>query len=52
MWYSKSIDTVVKELNVNPSQGLSDEEAQSRLVKYGANKLTKKKKTIKKLTNI
>lgn len=50
MWFSKSTEEVLKEINVNPSQGLTDEEAKARLLKYGANKLTgKKKKSILQL---
>jgi Ca2+-transporting ATPase len=47
MWFSKSKEEVLKELNVDPSFGLSDDEAKARLGKYGANKLkVKKKKSI------
>lgn len=50
MWFSKSTEEVLKEINVNPLQGLTDEEAKARLLKYGANKLTgKKKKSILQL---
>ncbi len=44
MWFSKSIEQVLKELKVDPIQGLSDEEVKIRLGKYGDNKLLKKKK--------
>lgn len=44
MWFSKSTEEVLKEINVNLSQGLSDEEAKTRLGKYGLNKLASKKK--------
>jgi Ca2+-transporting ATPase len=44
MWFSKSKEEVLKEINVDPSHGLSDQEAKARLEKYGANKLTGKKK--------
>jgi len=44
MWFSKSTEEVLKEINVNPSQGLSEEEAKTRLVKYGPNRLEGKKK--------
>ncbi len=44
MWFSKSIEEVLKEINVDPLIGLSDEEAKVRLEKYGANKLLGKKK--------
>lgn len=47
MWFLKSTEEVIKELDVNPSTGLSEEEAKARLVKYGPNKLHgKKKKTV------
>jgi len=44
MWFTKSIDEVLKEINVDPAQGLTDEEATARLGKYGANRLLGKKK--------
>ncbi|MCK9399761.1 MAG: cation-transporting P-type ATPase [Bacteroidales bacterium] len=44
MWFSKSIEEVLKEIHVDPSHGLSEEEAKVRLEKYGANKLQGKKK--------
>lgn len=44
MWFSKSIENSLKEINVDPSQGLSEAEAQARLEKYGANRLLGKKK--------
>ena len=44
MWFSKSIEDVLKEFNVDPSHGLLDEEAANRLRKYGPNKLTQRKK--------
>ena len=44
MWFSKSKEEVLKEINVDPNQGLSEEEAQARLGKYGANRLLGKKK--------
>lgn len=47
MWFSRTIEEVLKEMNVSPSTGLSDEEAQKRIEKYGLNKLKgKKKKTV------
>lgn len=50
MWFSKEKDTVFKELDVNPERGLTKEEAQERLAKYGANKLKgKPKKSIFRL---
>ena len=39
MWFSKEMDTVFKELGVNPTTGLITQEAQERLEKYGVNKL-------------
>ena len=44
MWFSKEKDTVFKELEVNPTTGLSTQEAQERLEKYGINKLQGKGK--------
>ena len=47
MWFNKSSEEIIKELNVNPITGLSSNEAKERLEKYGPNKLaTKKQKTI------
>ncbi len=44
MWFTKSNEEVIKELGVDPIQGLSDEEVKIRLEKYGPNKLLAKKK--------
>ncbi|MDP1622657.1 MAG: cation-translocating P-type ATPase [Bacteroidales bacterium] len=44
MWFSKSFEEVLTELKVDPSQGLSEEEAKARLIKYDLNKLKGKKK--------
>ena len=44
MWFSKSQEEVLRELNVNPETGLSTEEANLRLEKYGENKLKGKPK--------
>ena len=44
MWFSKSFEEVLTELKVDPSQGLSEEEAKARLQKYNPNKLQGKKK--------
>lgn len=44
MWFSKSQEEVLKELNVNPKTGLATEEVNSRLQKYGENKLKGKPK--------
>lgn len=44
MWFSKSQDEVIKEFNVDPSFGLTDEEAKIRLEKYGYNRLKSKPK--------
>lgn len=44
MWFSKPIDEVFKELDVNPATGLSNQEVQARLEKYGINKLRGKAK--------
>ena len=45
MFQTKSAKEVLQELNVNPEQGLSNQEAGERLLKYGPNKLPEKKKT-------
>lgn len=44
MWFTKSVEEVLKELSVDSAYGLSDEEALTRLNKYGANKLLAEKK--------
>lgn len=44
MWFSKSEDEVLRDLNVNPMTGLSSKEAEERLSKYGYNKLKGKPK--------
>lgn len=44
MWFAKSQNEVLKELGVDPSIGLSDEEAKKRLEQYGLNKLKGKPK--------
>ncbi len=44
MWFSKSKEEVLKEFNVNPLTGLSNEEVKLRLDKYGENKLKGKPK--------
>ena len=47
MWYKKSKNEILQELNVDEKNGLSSTEALRRLEKYGKNKLeTKKKKTL------
>ena len=45
MFETKSAKEVLQELEVNPSTGLTSEEAGQRLIKYGPNKLAEKKKT-------
>ena len=45
MFETKSAKDVLQELDVNPSIGLTSEEAGQRLIKYGPNKLAEKKKT-------
>lgn len=42
--YTISREDLLKELSVSPERGLSTQEAQERLAKYGKNKLTEKKK--------
>jgi Ca2+-transporting ATPase len=50
MWFSKSVGETLKELDVNPEVGLSEQEAKNRLIKYGPNRLEgQKKKTILQL---
>jgi Ca2+-transporting ATPase len=50
VWFAKSKDEVVKELQVNPLQGLSTQEAKERLNEYGENKLaTQKNKSLLQL---
>jgi len=44
MWFSKSQEEVLTELNVNPLTGLTSEEAIKRLDQYGMNKLKGKPK--------
>ena len=44
MWFTKSQEAVLKELNVNSKTGLSTEEAKNRLENYGLNKLKGKPK--------
>lgn len=44
MWYTKSKEEVLKELNVDPVEGLNDEEVLARREKYGYNRLQAKKK--------
>lgn len=44
LWFSKSQNEILKELDVASSTGLSTEEAQLRLTKYGPNKLKGKPK--------
>ncbi len=50
LWCSKSIEQTLEELKVDPSAGLTDQEAETRLTQYGSNKVQgKKKKTILQL---
>jgi len=44
MWFSKSQEEVLRELEVDPTVGLSSKEAKIRLEKYGFNKLKGKPK--------
>lgn len=47
MWYKKSKNEILKDLDIDEKNGLSSTEALRRLEKYGKNKLeTKKKKTL------
>lgn len=45
MWHQKNIDDVFRELNSSPA-GLSSEEAQARIVRYGPNALQEKKRKL------
>lgn len=40
-WHSMEVDQVLRELNTDPHQGLSEEETRKRLEKYGYNELKK-----------
>ncbi len=44
MWYTKTKEEVLKEFNVDPQKGLTDEAVAERRRQYGSNKLTAKKK--------
>ena len=44
MFETKSAKEVLQELDVNPQDGLSSEEASKRLVTHGFNRLAEKKK--------
>ncbi|MBN1833057.1 MAG: cation-translocating P-type ATPase [Deltaproteobacteria bacterium] len=47
MAHAKSIENILDELDVNPANGLAEEEALARLEKYGLNRLRfRKKKTV------
>jgi len=43
-WHSMEVAQVTKELNTDPQEGLTEDEAKSRLEKYGYNELKKEKK--------
>ena len=43
-WYGLTAEEIAKQLQVDPAKGLNAAEAQSRLQKYGPNKLAEKKK--------
>ena len=43
-WFSKDVETIVKELRTNPDRGLSSKEAAKRLEKYGPNMLVKERR--------
>ena len=43
-WYGLTVEAVAKQLQVDPTKGLSAAEAQQRLQKYGPNELAAKKK--------
>lgn len=44
MWFTKSIEQTLSELNTNPTIGLTGKQVEERLTKYGENKLVSKKK--------
>ena len=44
MWFNKSLDVVLKELDVDLSSGLSEAEVEKRIEKYGKNRLQEAKK--------
>ncbi|WP_162426040.1 cation-translocating P-type ATPase [Pontibacter pudoricolor] len=44
MWFTRSVEDALQEFKVDPAKGLSEAEAQARLVKYGRNKLEGRKK--------
>ncbi len=44
MWHTKSKEEVIRELNVDPEQGLSSDEVKKRREQYGSNMLNAKKK--------
>lgn len=44
-WHAETIDNVVDKLDVDPRTGLTSEQAQERLLKYGPNELEHEKKT-------
>ncbi|WP_251862490.1 calcium-transporting P-type ATPase, PMR1-type [Clostridium sp. Marseille-Q2269] len=43
MWFNKTSQEILEELNVDPTNGLSSEEVEKRKEKYGLNKLNSKK---------
>ena len=45
MFETKSAKDVLQDLNVNPNEGLTNQEANERLQQFGPNKLAEKKKT-------
>ena len=50
MWFSKSVEETLKDLDVDPESGLSDHEADTRKKEFGLNKLEgQKRKTILQL---
>ena len=44
MWFNKSIEETIQELNSNTLNGLTSIESKARLEKYGENKLISKPK--------
>jgi len=44
LWHSTELDAVLKHLEADPAQGLSQDEAARRLAQYGSNELTREKR--------
>jgi len=44
MWHTESTETVVRELETDAASGLTEQEARTRILRYGPNRLIEKKK--------